>query len=82
MRTRLEQSIREVATEHEWTVSELAIQRDQVHLVVRADPNTLPWDIPRRIKGRSAHLLREEFPQFGNSRPCGRARSSSPKWAM
>jgi putative transposase len=61
---RLEQIVREVAAENEWTVIELAIRPDHVHLFVRADPYTLPSDIPRRIKGRSAHHLRQEFPQL------------------
>jgi putative transposase len=64
IRTRLEQIVREVAAEHEWTVIELAIQPDHVHLFVRADPNTVPSDIPRRIKGRSSRYLRDEFPQL------------------
>ena len=61
---RLEQIVREVAAENEWTVIELAVRPDHVHLFVRADPNTLPSDIPRRINGRSAHHLRQEFPQL------------------
>jgi putative transposase len=64
IRTRLEQIVREVATENNWTVIELAIQPDHVHLFVRADPHTRPSDIPRRIKGRSSHHLRQEFPQL------------------
>ena len=63
-RNRLEQIVREGATERDWTVIELAIRPDYVHLFVRADPNTLPSDIPRRIKGRSSHRLRQEFPQL------------------
>jgi putative transposase len=64
IRTRLEQIVREVAAENQWTVIELAIQPDHVRLFVRADPNTLPSDIPRRIKGRSSRYLRDEFPQL------------------
>jgi putative transposase len=64
IRTRLEQVICEVASEHEWAVIELAIQPDHVHLFVRANPYTLPADIPRLIKGRSSRYLREEFPQL------------------
>ena len=62
--TRLEQIVREGAAEHDWTVIELAIQPDHVHLFVRANPQTLPSDFPRRIKGRSSHDLREEFPHL------------------
>ena len=61
---RLGQIIHEVAKENEWEVIRLAIQPDHVHLFVRANPYTLPTDIARRIKGRSAHDLREEFPSL------------------
>ena len=46
------------------TIIRLAIQPDHVHLFIRADPYTLPSDIPRLIKGRSSHYLREEFPHL------------------
>jgi len=61
---RLKQIIEEVATEHDWQVIQLAIQPDHVHLFVRANPYTLPSDIPRLIKGRSSHDLRQEFPDL------------------
>ena len=58
---RLEQRIGEVANENAWEVLTLAIQPDHVHLFLRANPYTLPTDIARLIKGRSSHMLREEF---------------------
>jgi len=62
IRDRLQRIIQEVIEEHKWSVIELAIQPDHVHLFIRSNPYTLPTDIARLIKGRSAHLLREEFP--------------------
>lgn len=59
---RLAAIIHEVAEEHQWQVIRLAIQPDHVHLFIRANPYTLPTDIPRLMKGRSSRLLREEFP--------------------
>jgi putative transposase len=59
---RLEQIISEVAKEHHWKVIRLAIQPDHVRLFIRANLYTLPTDIARTVKGRSSHLLREEFP--------------------
>jgi putative transposase len=59
---RLATIIHEVAQERNWQVSRLAIQPDHVHLFIRANPYTLPTDIPRLMKGRSSRLLREEFP--------------------
>lgn len=64
VRDRLKHLIGEVADEHEWMIISLAIQPDHVHLFIRADPYTLPSDIPRLIKGRSSHDLREEFPHL------------------
>ena len=61
---RLKAIVHEVASEHEWEIIELAIQPDHVQLFVRANPYTLPSDIPRLIKGRSSHHLRQEFPHL------------------
>ena len=61
---RLEQIVYEVANENAWEVIQLAIQPDHVHLFLRANPYTLPTDIARLIKGRSSHVLREEFPHL------------------
>jgi putative transposase len=54
--------MREVAAANTWSVIELAIQPDHVHVYMRSNPRTLPIDIARLIKGRSSHLLREEYP--------------------
>jgi putative transposase len=62
LRERLQQITQEVATENEWKGIELAIQPAHVHLFIRSNPRTLPTDIARLIKGRSAHVLREEYP--------------------
>lgn len=59
---RLAAIIHEVAEEHQWQIIRLAIQPDHVHLFIRANPYTLPTDIPRLMTGRSSRLLREEFP--------------------
>jgi putative transposase len=61
---RLEQMIHEVAKEHAWEVIRLAIQPDHVYLFIRSNPYTMPTDIARVMKGRSSHLLREEFPSL------------------
>jgi putative transposase len=58
---RLKQIIQEVARERDWKIIRLAIQPDHVHLFIRANPYTLPSDIPRLITGRSSHDVRAEF---------------------
>ena len=59
---RLQHMIQEVIEEHHWSLIERAIQPDHVHLFIRSNPYRLPTDIARLMKGRSAHVLREEFP--------------------
>ncbi len=61
---RLKHIIEEVAQEHHWHIQGLAIQPDHVRLFIEANPYTLPTDIPRLIKGRSSHDLREEFDEL------------------
>nr|BBH86706.1 hypothetical protein KTC_14570 [Thermosporothrix sp. COM3] len=61
MKDRLEQIMKDVVDEQGWHIIELAIQPDHVHLFIQSNPYTLPTDIARLIKGRSSHLLREEF---------------------
>ncbi len=61
---RLKQIIEQVIRDNAWRLLKLAIQPDHVHLFVRANPYTLPTDIARKIKGRSSHVLREEFPHL------------------
>jgi REP element-mobilizing transposase RayT len=61
---RLVAIIHEVAGEHHWQIIRLAVQPDQVPLFLRANPSTLPTDIPRLMQGRSSHDLREEFPHL------------------
>ena len=59
LRTRLEQIVREVAAEHEWTVIELAMQPDHVHLFIRANPRTLTC-MSNSLR-TDASLFREAF---------------------
>ena len=61
---RLKAIIEQVAEENRWQIVRLAIQPDHVHLFIQTNPYTLPTDIPRLIKGRSSHELREEFPHL------------------
>jgi putative transposase len=58
------QIIGEVVHEHGWQIIELAIQPDHVHLFLRSNPYTEPYDIARLIKGRSSRALRIEFPHL------------------
>ena len=61
---RLRELCEEVALEQEWTILNLAIQPDHVHLFVEATPKEAPNEIVRAFKGRSSRILRQEFPHL------------------
>ena len=43
---------------------EYHVSKDHVHILVSAPPNMAPSEIMRRIKGRTASYLFEEFPSL------------------
>lgn len=53
--------IREKCAEMGWTVVELAIQPDHIHLFVRAWPTTPAYEIVQQCKGRTSHDLRGKY---------------------
>lgn len=59
---RLEQLLRETATELGCEVIELAILPDHVHFFVSATPEHAPNQLVARFKVRSSRILRQEFP--------------------
>jgi putative transposase len=66
---RLEQLIREKTTALKGEVINLVIQPDHVHLFCSFPPTIAPYQIMHRLKGYSAHILRQEFPWLQRRRP-------------
>ena len=64
IKERLEQIIYEVADDLGIKVLKLAINPDHLHLFVTAYPTLPVHKIVKRIKGRSSHILRQEFPEL------------------
>lgn len=56
--------IEQKCTEQGWTIVELAINPDHVHLFVRAWPTTTAAEIIKECKGLTSHTLRERYPQL------------------
>lgn len=50
--------------EQGWSVLELAIQPDHVHLFVRVWPTTAAAEVVKEVKGLTSHDLREKYPQL------------------
>lgn len=66
---RLEELIQEKTAELKGEVIDLVIQPDHVHLFCGFPPTIAPYQIMYRIKGYSAHVLREEFPWLKSRLP-------------
>lgn len=66
---RLEELVREKTAELKGEVIDLVIQPDHVHLFCSFPPTIAPYQIMYRIKGYSAHVLREEFPWLKSRLP-------------
>lgn len=56
--------IHDTARELDCDVLNLAIEPEHVHLFLNCPPNIAPSDLMHRIKGRTARILRQEFPEL------------------
>ena len=61
---RLKEICGQVAVENGWTILELAVQPDHLHLFVEATPRKAPYQIVKAFKGASSRILRSEFPHL------------------
>ena len=66
---RLRGLIPQIAAEHGWTILELAIQPDHVHLFLRCLPIDSPHLVVRQIKGQTSRVLRQELPALRRRLP-------------
>lgn len=67
--TRLEELIREKTAELGGEVFNLTVMPDHVHLFCSFPPTFAPHQIMHRLKGYTAHELREEFPYLKSRLP-------------
>jgi REP-associated tyrosine transposase len=54
--------LEQVADEHGWQIAAKDVMPDHVHLFVRVGPTDAPAAVVRAFKGRTARMLRHEFP--------------------
>lgn len=59
---RLKEIAQEVAVELSFEILEMEVMVDHVHILMEVDPQFGVHKAVKRIKGRSSHVLREEFP--------------------
>ena len=61
---RVRELVRQTCEAFEIQIIKGVVSKDHVHLFVSAPPNMAPSEIMRRIKGRTARKLFEEFPML------------------
>lgn len=54
--------LEQIADEHGWQIVAKEVMPDHVHLFVRVGPTDAPAVVVRAFKGRTARVLRAEFP--------------------
>jgi len=59
-----EQLVRQTCESFEIRIIRGVVSKDHVHILVSAPPNLAPSEIMRRIKGRTASYVFEEFPHI------------------
>jgi putative transposase len=64
---RVRELVRQTCEAFEIRIISGVVSKDHVHIFVSAPPTMAPSEIMRRIKGRSAAKLFEEFPGFSGS---------------
>ena len=66
---RLKEIINDISLENGWEIIALETMPDHVHLFIKTDPTIAPNSIIGKIKGRTARILRSEFPQLKRRLP-------------
>jgi putative transposase len=66
---RLKEIIEQTCTELKADLLELEVMPDHVHLLVECDPQFGIHRLVKRLKGRSSHDLRQEFPPLRQKLP-------------
>ena len=69
MDVRCKEIIHETAAERQAGVIEMEVMPNHVHLLVGGDPQFGIHRLVRLLKGRSSHLLRQEFPRLRRRLP-------------
>jgi len=61
---RVKELVRQTCEAHEIRIIKGVVSKDHVHILVSSPPELAPSEIMRRIKGRTASKLFEEFPHL------------------
>ena len=49
---------------NDWTIEELSIQRDHIHMLIQINPKDSISEVMNKMKGGSSRVIRMEFPEL------------------
>ena len=78
MDARRKELLRLKAKQLQWTIHEIEVMPDHVHLLVEGVPTICVAEIVNGLKGFSSHELREQFPFLKSRLPTLWSRSQTP----
>ena len=64
LKDRLNELLEQKASELNWNIISMEIMPDHVHMFMGATPQASPSQIMHRLKGYTARILRQEFPEL------------------
>ena len=67
--TRLNELIIETARLYEFKILDMEVMPDHVHMIIDCDPEKGIIDCIRKIKSRTSHILRDEYPALKQQLP-------------
>ena len=66
---RLKEILYDIAEEIDVEIMTLEVMPDHVHMFIEFDPRINLHNVVKRLKGRSSHILREEYPSLKKKLP-------------
>ena len=73
---RLKEIAHDVAKEYQFEILDMEVMPDHVHLLIDCNPRIGIAKCVKEVKGRTSHVLREEFPELKRKLPTLWTRSS------
>jgi putative transposase len=69
VKERLKELLKEKAEEEGWSIEQMEVMSDHVHVFIKTTPNDAPITVAARLKGYTSCRLREEFKELKSRLP-------------
>jgi len=65
---RTQEVLKQIASDYDWTIEEIDVSPDHLHLYLAAEPTDRPDDIIKWLKTQSSKTLGKEYPYLKNKK--------------